>query len=232
MAWSREEKRQKRALKKASREASEAARGIVRKPAHRPPKGKRWDEHDGTWVAISPSMSVAAAEPSVPKHRQPRGRPPNGGIWDTNDGVWREANTGNLLAAARAFAAAAARSKQQQEALEKEQRFEERHEMFVSGGQRTLPSMQWTSNAPLNPPGHRYRLDDMHLAGKRQRAWERDCERMQEGKWDEIPTWRFADFVHFVQGPGVSSSSHLAEAHSAAEYRAHMIEAFVCAMND
>lgn len=44
------EKRQRRAESKASRDAEDAARGVVRQPAHRPPAHHVWDEQAGEWV--------------------------------------------------------------------------------------------------------------------------------------------------------------------------------------
>ena len=71
MPLSKEEKRERRADAKAARAADDAARGITRQPAHRPPAGMQWDEQAAEWVPIcgggsngggSSSMDVEAAD--------------------------------------------------------------------------------------------------------------------------------------------------------------------------
>ena len=90
MPLSAEEKRERRAQAKAARAADDAARGITRQPAHRPPAGMQWDEHAAEWVPIGGSggevdrlieatgavVAAPPARPEVPPSPPPPQAPP------------------------------------------------------------------------------------------------------------------------------------------------------------
>ena len=59
MPLTAEEKRKRRAAQATAQSAADAAQGISRQPAHRPPAGMRWDKHAASWV---PAAEKAASD--------------------------------------------------------------------------------------------------------------------------------------------------------------------------
>ena len=104
MAFTKEQKREQRLERKRARDTADAAAGVTRRPAHRPPAFHHWDERAGEYVADEPeALRVwkaganerrresrrardARADAARGITRAPARRPPNGHRWDERRG--------------------------------------------------------------------------------------------------------------------------------------------------